>query len=36
MVIKARQLTDRSIYIYLPILEMAVEWKRNAVAGLIS
>jgi septal ring factor EnvC (AmiA/AmiB activator) len=30
MVVKNKQLTDRSIYVYLPTLEMAKEWKLLA------
>ncbi|NWG36104.1 hypothetical protein [Nitrososphaera sp.] len=30
MVVKSKQLTDRSIYVYLPTLEMAKEWKGLA------
>ncbi|MEM3159472.1 MAG: hypothetical protein QXJ74_01680 [Nitrososphaera sp.] len=30
MVVKNKQLTDRSIYVYLPTLEMAKEWKSLA------
>lgn len=30
MVVKTRELTKRSIYVYLPTLEMAVEWKSLA------
>lgn len=28
MVVKNRQLTDRAIYVYLPTVKMAQEWKR--------
>jgi hypothetical protein len=36
MVVKAKQLTDRSVYVYLPTLEMAEEWKGKADKAKLS
>jgi hypothetical protein len=36
MVVKAKQLTDRSIYVYLPTLEMAQDWKTKADKARVS
>lgn len=36
MVVKAKQLTDRAIYVYLPTLEMAEEWKGKADKARVS
>ena len=36
MVVKTGQLTDRSIYVYLPTVELAKEWKSLAEKARIS
>ena len=36
MVVKSKRLTDRSIYVYLPTVEMADEWKSLAGKASIS
>jgi len=36
MVVKNKQLTDRAIYVYLPTVEMADEWKSLADKASIS
>lgn len=36
MVVKNKQLTDRSIYVYLPTVEMAQEWKSLADKAKLS
>jgi hypothetical protein len=36
MVLKNKQLTDRAIYVYLPTVEMADEWKSRADKSKLS
>src|SRR5688500_7764607 len=36
MVLKNKQLTDRAIYVYLPTVEMADEWKSKADKASLS
>lgn len=36
MVVKDKQLTDRAIYVYLPTVEMAANWKRLSDKGQLS
>lgn len=36
MVVKDKQLTDRAVYVYLPTVEMAKEWKSLAEKASIS
>jgi hypothetical protein len=36
MVLKNKQLTDRAIYVYLPTVEMADEWKSKADKSKLS